>query len=260
MRRGGRIFIVLGLVLAIISGIGVFVVLANAEPQPVVVPTTKLVVAFQQVPSRSEVSADQIGQVDWPQKVPTPIGAYEQPADVVGKLALQPIYPGEPIINQMLISKEDAQARHSNAALILEKGMVAVSFGVSPESNVADAIQAGDRIDLVVTYGAEVGSTSASTPGFATGVTQKTLENLLILQVGPWPREGDQAANNANASIITLQVQEQDAMVLKHIEGSASSYAFVLRAANDDEIFTTEPVTLEYINKRFKFNLPGLGQ
>ena len=260
MRRGGRIFILLGLVLAVISGVGVFIVLANAEPQPVTVPTTKLVVAFQQVPGRSEISADQIGQVDWPEKVPTPIGAFEQPADVVGMLSLEPIYPGEPIINQMVVSKADAQAHHSNASLVLDKGMVAVSFGVSSSSDVADAIEAGDHIDLIVTYNANTGDTQS--PGFSTGVTQKTLENLEILQVGPWPHgnAGDSGGTASSANIVTFAVQEQDAMVLKHIEGSASGYTFVLRAANDDEIFTTEPVTLEYLNKRFKFNLPGLGQ
>ncbi|HZQ09031.1 MAG TPA: Flp pilus assembly protein CpaB [Anaerolineae bacterium] len=261
MRRGGRIFIILGLVLALISGIGVFVVLASAEPQPVEVPTTKVVVAFQQVPSRSEISADQIGQVDWPQRVPTPIGAYENPADVVGKLSLVPIYAGEPVINQMVISKDDAEARHSNAALILDKGTVAIAFGVSLNSDVAEAIQPGDRVDLIATYTADV--PNPAFPGQYV-VTQKTLENLLILQVGPWPRDvGEQSSSGGGGggiNIVTFQVQEQDALVLKQIENTASSYAFALRAANDDEIFQTEPVTLEYINKRFKFNIPGVGQ
>src|SRR5215210_2505576 len=122
MRGGGRIFIILGFVLALIAGAAVFIVLANAEPQPVTVPTTKLVVAFQQVPSRTEITADQIGEVEWPVRVPTPIGAYESPADVVGKLSKVPIFAGQPIINEMVISKADVEAQHSNASLLLEKG------------------------------------------------------------------------------------------------------------------------------------------
>lgn len=263
MRRGGRIFIILGIVLALISGIGVFVVLATAEPQPVEVPTTKVVVAFQQVPSRSEISADQVGQVDWPQRIPTPIGAYERPADVVGKLALQPIYPGQPIMNQAVISKGDAAARGSNAALILEKGQVAVALGITVNSDVAEAIQPGDRVDLLVTYGANVQEAAGgNTQNFV--VTQTTLQNVLILQVGPWPRnvgqETSAGASGGGISIVTLQVNEQDALVLKHIENTAQNYSFALRAANDDQPFTTEPVTLEYLNKRFKMNIPGLGQ
>lgn len=261
MRRGGRVFVILGIVLALISGIGVFVVLATAEPQPLEVPTTKVVVAFQQVPSRSEVSADQIGQVDWPQRIPTPIGAYDSPADVVGKLAVQPIYPGQPVIRQVVISKGEITERHSNAALLLDKGWVAVSFPVTLNSNVAQAVQPGDRVDLLVTYSAEVTSPQIGNAQYV--VSQKSLENVLILQVGTWPEPvGDEANGRGGGDtlIVTLQLVEQDALVLKHIENSATSYAFALRAANDDEIFTTEPVTLEYLNKRFKFNIPGLGQ
>ena len=94
-------------------------------------------------------------------------------------------------------------------------------------------------------------------------VTNKTLENVLVLQVGPWPRDvGEESSSQGGGSvnIVTLQLTEQDALVLKHIENTAATYAFVLRAANDEQIFTTEPVTIEYLNKRFNLNIPGLGQ
>lgn len=263
MRSGGRVFVILGIVLALIAGAAVFVVLANAEPQPEVVPTTKLVVAFQQVPARTEVSADQVGEVEWPVRVPTPIGAFERPAEVVGKLSKHPIYAGQPIIADMVISKEDAEAQHSNAALIMEKGQVAVALSVSLGSNIAEAIQAGDRVDLIVTYNVEVQNPVTNQGTGAYIVTNKTLENVLILQVGPWPRDvGEQSSSQEGGAIniVTLQMVEQDAVALKHIENTATSYAFVLRAANDEQIFTTEPVTLEYLNKRFNFNIPGLGQ
>jgi Flp pilus assembly protein CpaB len=259
---GGRIFIVLGFVLALISGIGVFYLLATAEPQPVPVQTSKLVVSYQQIPARSEISPDQIGQVDWPQTVPTPIGAFAELGDVVGKLALNPIYPGQPINNEMVISKGDATAQHSNAALIIEKGQVAVAIGVGLDSNVAEALQAGDRVDLIVTYNLDIQSPLLGQSSQQYNVTQKTLENVLVLQVGPWPRAvGEQSSQGGGSvNIITLQMPEQDAVALKHMQNSASSYAFVLRSANDEQIFTTEPVTIEYLNKRFNFNIPGLGQ
>lgn len=261
MRRGGRIFIILGLILALIAGAGVFFVLATAEPQPLETPKTSLVVAVQNIPSRSEVSADRIQSVDWPLSIPTPIGAYASPADVVGQLSLVPIYPGQPIIDDMVISKDDAEARHSNAALILEKGQVAVAFAISLNSDVAEAIQTGDRVDLLVTLSPQ--TEAAQVGGAPLIVSQKTLENILILQVGPWPRDvGEQSTSDGGGSpgIITFQLTEQDALTLKHLETIATTYTLVLRAANDEEIFVTEPVTIEYINKRFQFNIPGLGQ
>ncbi len=263
MRGGGRIFVILGIILALVAGASVFFLLANAEPQPTETPKTKLVVAFQQVTSRSEVSAEQIGEVDWPLTVPTPIGAFERPADVVGKLSKQTIYAGQPIIGDMLISKEDAEAQHSNAALILEQGQVAVAFSIGLGSSVAEAIQAGDRVDLIVTYSVEVQNPATGQGSGTYIVTQKTLENLLILQVGPWPRQvGEQASDSGSGAVntVTFQLVEQDALALKHIESTASDYSLVLRAANDDQIFATEPVTLEYLNRRFNFAIPGLGR
>ena len=163
----------------------------------------------------------------------------------------------------MVISKGDVEAQHSNAALLLEPGQVAVAIGVALGSSVAEAIQPGDRVDLVVTYNVELQNPISNTGNGAYVVTNKTLENVLVLEVGPWPRDvGEQSSNQGGGAvnIVTLQMVEQDALTLKHIENSAASYAFVLRAANDEQIFTTEPVTIEYLNKRFNLNIPGLGQ
>lgn len=264
MKRSGsgRIFVLLGIVLALISGAGVFYVLATAVPPPQVVQTTPLVVAFQQIPGRSEISPDQIGQVEWPQTIPTPIGAYADTTEVVGQIAKNPIYPGQTINQEMVIAKGTAEAQHSNAALIIEKGQVAVAIGVGLDSSVAEAVQAGDRVDLIVTYNVDVQSLLPGQNNVQYNVSQKTLENVLILQVGPWPREvGEQSSQGGGPiSVITLQMPEQDAVALRHIQNTATSYAFVLRAANDEQIFTTEPVTIEYLNKRFNFGIPGLGQ
>jgi Flp pilus assembly protein CpaB len=177
-------------------------------------------------------------------------------------LSNQQIYAGEPIIADMVISKGDLLEQHSNAALILEKGQVAVALPVALTSSVAEAIQTGDRVDLIVTYTADVQNAVDGRGNTQFQVTQKTLENVLILQVGPWPRSvGEQSSQQGGAvNVVTLQLTEQDALTLQHIRNTASDFAFVLRAANDDEIFTTEPVTIEYLNKRFNLNIPGLGQ
>lgn len=261
---GGRIFIILGLVLALVSGIGVFYVLATATPQAEPTPTTKLVVSFQQIQGRNEISADQVGQVDWPGTIPTPIGAFAEPTQVIGQLAKYPIYPGQPIIAEMVISKDDAEARHSNASLILEKGLVAVALPVSSSANVADAVQTGDRVDILVTYSIQSTNAQSAQAQTAYVVSQKTLENVLVLQVGAWPASGSEPSgqnnNSAAAGIITVQLTEQDAVVLRNIQDTATTVSLALRAANDDQIFTTEPVTIEYLNKRFNFNIPGLGQ
>ena len=155
MRRGGRVLVILGMVLALIAGAGVYVVLANAEPQAAPIKTTKLVMSVQDIVERSEVAPEQVAQVDWPVTIPTPVGAFADPADAVGKFAKVPIYPGQPLVGEMLIDKSELKDTHSNASLILEKSMVAIALPVTINSNVAEAVQAGDRVDILATFTAQ---------------------------------------------------------------------------------------------------------
>jgi Flp pilus assembly protein CpaB len=250
MNRVGVLVLILGLLLAMGSGFVVFVVLRFAQAKPTAA-TTQIAIAIQNVPARSPVEAGQVGVTDWPQAVPTPIGAVDQPSAVIGKLALIPIYPGQPILSQMVVEQEQPKQTRSNAALILEKGMVAQAIPVTVVSDVAEAIQPGDRVDVVAIFKAQ--SSSANSV-----VAQRLLADVLILQVGSWsnsPKSSQTGVANAT-SVVTLQIKPQDALVLHYAIENAASFTFVLRAANDHEILPLDPVTLDYINQRFGFKLP----
>ena len=263
MRRSGRILFILGFVLAIISALALYFLIAESKPPPAEVPTTKVVVAFQNVPQRSEVSADQVGLVDWPQTVPTPIGAYDSPSSVLGKLAKAPIYPGQPVNSDMLVDKTDLKESHSNAALIIDDRMRAIAMPVKVDTNVAEAIQAGDRVDFVVTFTAQPVNAQGQPEGTSTTKTHRLLEDVLVLQVGPWPNPGVKAGDAAaeqQYSVVTLQVNLQDAQVIKYAQLKADDVSLALRRANDHTLEVSEPVTLEYLNKRFGYNWPVLGQ
>ncbi|HEY6041235.1 MAG TPA: hypothetical protein VIX58_03820, partial [Anaerolineae bacterium] len=131
MNRASTILFALGFLIAIISAAGMYVVLTSAQPKQAQAETTSLVIAFQNIPGRSEITADQVGRGQWPKTIPTPTGAFEAPEDVVGKLAIGAIYPGQPIIARDLLDKNKAKETHSNAALILDKGTVAIAVPVS---------------------------------------------------------------------------------------------------------------------------------
>lgn len=249
MNRAGRVLFIVGVFIALVSGAGVFLLLLISQPKPSEVPTTKLVIAFQEIPSRSEVNASQIGIASWPRAVPTPTGAFENPDDVVGKLSLVPVYPGQPILDKMVIDKADLKEAHSDAALLLEKGSVAIAMQVSVKTNVADAVQAGDRVDVVATFRSQ--STSAATASAV--ATQRLLADVLVMEVGPWSKAKE---NGVAYTIVTFQVKEQDALVLEYAMLHAENVTLVLRAANDREIVSLEPVTFDYINQRFGFKLP----
>lgn len=260
MRRGGRVLVFLGMVLALIAGGGVYVVLANAEPQAEPVKTTKIVMSVQQITERSEVGPDQVAQVDWPVTIPTPIGAFAKPADAVGKFAKVPVYAGQPLVANMLIDKTELKDTHSNASLLLEKGSVGIALPVTINTEVADAIQAGDRIDILATFTVQpvaVGTTSAGPP-FIT--THRLLQNVLVLQVGPWPNPTTKSQGGGPTNVITLQLNEQDAQVIKYSLENSNGLTLVLRAANDTELASPEPVNLDYINRRFGYRFPTTGR
>lgn len=249
MNRASTILFALGFLIAIISAAGMYVVLTSAQPKQAQAETTSLVIAFQNIPGRSEITADQVGRGQWPKTIPTPTGAFEAPEDVVGKLAIGAIYPGQPIIARDLLDKNKAKETHSNAALILDKGTVAIAVPVSIRSNVAQAVQPGDRVDILVTFPVPRGAAPTIT-------TQRLLEDVLILQVGPWPAPTDtqQAQQTAaNSTVLTFQLKEQLAMDLEYVLNNASSYMLVLRPATDHEILPLEPVTLDYLIQKYKF-------
>jgi Flp pilus assembly protein CpaB len=250
MNRAGRLLFIFGVVIALGSGFFVFLLLAlSNQSKPADVATLKLVIAVQNISPRTEIQANQLQRTDWPAALPTPIGGYEQISDVTGKLATSPLAPGQPVTDRVVVDKKDLKETHSSAALILEKGNVAVAMPVTIKSSVAQAIQAGDRVDVIATLKSPSGGTGTA--------TQRVLADMLILQVGPWPGADSkgQSQSSGGAAVITLQLKEQDVLALESTQQFASEVTLVLRSAEDHDIQQLEPVTFDYINQRFNFKL-----
>ena len=261
MRRGGRILIILGLLLGVVTAVGTFVVLGNSSTATQQIPTKPVVVAQQNIPERAEITAEAVGVQNWPESA-VPPGALESPSDVIGKVALQPIYPGQIVLPQMIVTKGTLGASRTNASLVIPEGKVAMAFTLSELTSVANALQPGDTIDILLTLqpGAlpATATRAAGQPAPVPGteglpVSQIMLQNVLIIQVGPWSVASDQNQQPAG-NIVTFALDRQDALALKAARENGS-IDFVLRRSGDQATATTEPVTLQYLNKRFNFNL-----
>ena len=85
-------------------------------------------------------------------------------------------------------------------------------------------------------------------------VTQIMLQDVLIIQMGSWTVATGNEQNTPAANIVTFALDRQDALALKAARENGS-IDFVLRKSGDHKIATTEPVTLQYLNKRFGFNM-----
>ncbi len=256
MRRVGAILIIVGAVLAMLAGLILFAFFPR-QAQPVLEPTTSVIIAFQNIPERTEITADELGKMDWPQHIPTPIGAYSDSEAVTGKLSLVPIYAGQPIIDKAIVDKSQSKETKSNASLVLDPAMVAIALPVTVDSSVANAVQAGDRVDLLATFNLQpiTGTQKVESAGPPVIVTQRLLQDVLIIQVGSWPATSNTQAvsgqTQSNVAMVTFQVSEQDALVVKYMQGQAQYFSLALRAANDHTLFNPTPVSVDYLKEHF---------
>ena len=260
MRRGGRILIILGLFLGVVTAVGTFFVLGSTTTSTQKVAMKPVVVAQQNIPERAEITAEAVGVQEWPESA-VPADASDSSSTVIGKVALQPIYPGQIILPQMIVAKGAIGQSRSNASLVIPDGKVAMAFPLSELTSVANALQTGDTVDILLTLQPGIlPTTAARTPGQPAPVpgteglpvTQMMLQDVLIIQIGAWSTGTDQNAPAAN--VVTFALDRQDALALKSARESGS-IDFVLRRSGDHTTSTTEPVTLQYLNKRFNFNL-----
>ncbi len=257
MRRGGRVLVLLGILLGVLTAGGVYFVLLTAQPQTPQVKTISVVVAQQNIAMRAEILPEALGKADWPEPY-VPPGAFQKTADVTGKVALDPIYQGQIILPQMLLDKTKVKETRSNASYVVPEGKVAVAYPLNALVGVAGAIQTGDMVDLIMTINPGKVMTGTQSITINEGaVTQFMLQDVLILNMGTWPGPAgqDKNASAGAASILTFAVTPQDALALKAAR-EHGTIEFVLRRAGDHQPFRTEPVTLAYLLKRFNF-IPG---
>jgi len=271
MLRRGRLLILLGLILALVTAGVAFSVLRGAGPAPEErVLTAKIVVAKQPIDERADVTLEALGTEEWPLES-IPENALRNPEEAVGKVALVPIAEGQPVLSTMVMGKEEAKEAGGFASLGVPEGKVAFALPIEDRNSVAGAIQAGDFVDVLVTIKftlleevptevLEEGEKEVKVGGEVLA-TQLTLQDVEVLRVGLWApppptEEGEIPAPTQN--YLTLLVNQQDALVLLYLrEDPNVTIDFALRGVEDHTIVSTESVTLQYILTRFNVTTPA---
>jgi Flp pilus assembly protein CpaB len=280
-KRGGFALLLLGTVVAIGVAWMVFNQ-AQKAAQTARLETVDVLVAAQDIPERAVIGGPHLAVK---RVLPTslPPNALARPDQAVGKMTTGPILAGEFVLPGKLVGPDSGRPA---IAYTVPKGKVVITM---PASDIltTGAVQAGDTVDLLVTIEppedkqkpsdvteAPAGSaapkpTAVPTPQSRAdvdlGTTQATMQNLKILGVGlvgPQAAEVKDAkapstANGRNAlagSVITFAVDHQDALVLKALKDSERvKMELVLRAAGDEKVAKTDPVTLSTIVDRYSF-------
>lgn len=281
----GRLLILLGVILALVSGFMVFRLLSSrpaAEKVPEKIETRKVIVAVQNLPKGAKIVPEAVTIMEKPLDE-VPDGALVSVSQTRGKLAAVDIYQGDVITKDMI--KSWAEVVVEKPASLIPIGKVAFTIKVDELSAVAYNIQPGDRVDVLVSL--SLVDVEQDTQIVRTGpegqeqvprhVTQLTLQGVEVLNVGLKGQavaapagEGEEtgAAPSQQAeqegeqptpytySYITLLLPQQDAQVLKYLREIGARVDLALRNPEDTAQVSTEPVTLEYVMRRFRFIEP----
>lgn len=262
-------------------------------PQATPEAKVSVVIAAQEIPPLTEIPADAVGTLAIPESALSPNHLLD-PEAVVGKKTMRAITRGSFITTDILLDESKVLELGYNASLNVPEGKVATTFSTSQIRAVAGAVQNGDFVDILISYwmvdteaepGAGAGEEEAATPAESyILLAQLLLQDVEVLRVGPWagvavpPEEGEEAAAQATPAaegqpegegegalqpvspeaqvVLTLLLDQQDALVLKFARESGASIDLVLRGREDHETVRTETVSLEYVMTRFEITVP----
>jgi Flp pilus assembly protein CpaB len=256
-RRRSRIYVGVGLIMAILVGGVVLVALQGSAMLREPVEMRAVVVAIREIAGRKPIEE---GDVAIREVVadPTNETAYTLIEDVLGRVSGVPIATGQLITRNMLAASSTGQAYS-----ILEAGeeydpsgpeLRAVSVNVPDDRAVAGTLLPGQWVDLVVTLAInpslgvvtedpEASAEPGAEPGFVAGPSTKvTLQMLTVLA--------------RNGTIYILRTDLATAEKIAELTAAGGQFTLVLRPDEDDRIAETTGSTLDMLLDEFGFPIP----
>src|SRR5207253_3525413 len=174
--RRGRLYIVIGAVLAVIAS----ATAAGIASLPLIqgnTAGTKVVVAAHDIKARTVIQASDLTLTNLTQPPPQ---AFATVKDVAGKGARVDIPAGMPISSNLVAPSGDLVSSSDVAYLPIPKGWVAVTVPTSEQVGVGGYVQVGDRITMLATINTQAFGQS---PGRAVVLT--VFRDIDVLRVGP---------------------------------------------------------------------------
>jgi pilus assembly protein CpaB len=202
------------------------------------VPTNTVVVATRQLRFGTEVTAEQLAEVEWPAGA-TPSGAYATISDLVTsegrRVVLSPIEASEPVLSW----KVTGPGERATLSAVVEDGMRAMSVRINDVLGVAGFVLPGDRVDLMLTR-------NSQDQGAFTDVL---LQNVKVLAID---QTADERADKPSlAKTATLEVNSIDAQKLT-LAQTVGSLSLALRSAGSVDAAAPRRITLSDLGPAFE--------
>jgi Flp pilus assembly protein CpaB len=208
----GRVYLILGVVLAVISGVMVFMTINGAKPKPI--QTVPVLVANETIPPRTFVTKDNAPTLFTTANFPVdlaPPGILSDPTPAIDHVILGGMEKGTPVFLSDL-STVSTQGQ-TGLSINIPTSMVAVSIPITQVNAVGGAISPGDFVDVLVSVqvdptqlqptNSELATESTSTASKSATPTPKPTATP-----APTPAPGGTAASDSSAkgplSMLTL--------------------------------------------------------
>jgi len=196
-------------------------------------PSKKIIVANLNILPKTVITKEMIGWKEVKESS-LPVVYLEDEQQVVGQIAKETIYAGEPITSQRLA---DEAYRKTHMAYLIPKGYRALTLRYTPVMGVGGFIIPGDYVDVIGTYQPDYNA-------YDKDISKVILQNVLVLAVQ------DQTEDTTNkdhaVTTITLAVTPEQAEKLTYTEERAS-IRLMLRPLNEKGRTSTSGVTKDNI-------------
>jgi Flp pilus assembly protein CpaB len=185
---GGRLFIIVGLLLALVAFGAVFLLGSLGGGGAIGGPSTTVVIAKQAIPLRHQITDADLStaKISLAGNESSLSNIYAAPKDVVNLIAEINISKGAVITSDMLA--KDINLVPTGAApafLPLAKGYVAMTVPTGEQQGVAGHISIGDYITVIVSASVTTFGAKPSTTGVTKIVSKTVFTNLRIIGLGP---------------------------------------------------------------------------
>jgi Flp pilus assembly protein CpaB len=255
-RRRSKLYIVVGVIVALVVGGVVFVALqASNITGSTEVEMRSVVVAAREIPSRKPIEEGDVVMREVPADV-TNTTAFTRIDEVVGRVTGVSVATGQLMTRNLLASATEGQTYS-----ILEPGqewsdslpdLRAVSVSVPDDRAVGGTIVPGQRVDLIATMTVnpvvgEAGADEAVENNLISGPSTKTtLQSLPVL--------------SRNGTLYIMRTDLATAEQIAELVAAGAQFTIVLRADEDDRTAETEGSTVDRLLEEFGFPAPELAE
>jgi pilus assembly protein CpaB len=205
-----RLFVILALAIGAGGALayGTYSYLQNTPVRTVQMATRQVVVANTDLQLGAELRPDDLKAVEWPAAA-VPVGAFNRPADLVGRGLIVPVVQNEPILDAKLAPKEAGVGLPP----AIPNGMRAVSVRVNEVIGVAGYVLPGTRVDVL--------ATATPTEQRSDTTTKLVLANVQVLTAGTKMEQPNDKGKPMPVTVVTLLVtpEQSERLTLASTEG-----------------------------------------